>query len=227
MKIAIYGDSFGACPIGVKNYNDYPHVQSSWWELLSEKYNITNFCEWSASFLFSAEQFTRTHDKFDKVIFLVTHPRRITIKDNNKNRHFVNYEYSTFWKEDAAKQGWSDVLNAALYYYKYIEDKDYSNFQHISYLNYIQNLRNDVLYIPSFKDSFDNNFCLCDVFDKEQKYWKINYDVGKLDVRKGHFTNPNHKIMYNILDNYLKYNKFDIDLSMFVYPDLPKRKYII
>jgi hypothetical protein len=227
MKIAIYGDSFGACPIGVKNYNDYPYVQSSWWELLSEKYEVTNFCEWSASFLFSAEQFTRTHDKFDKVIFLVTHPRRITIKDNNKNRHFVNYEYSTFWKEDAAKQGWNEVLNAVLYYYKYIENNNYSNFQHIAYLDYIKNLRKDVLYIPCFKDSFDNDFCLCDVFDKEQKYWKIDYDVGKLDVRKGHFTNPNHKIMYNILDNYIKYNKFDIDLSMFVNPDLPKRKYII
>jgi hypothetical protein len=83
------------------------------------------------------------------------------------------------------------------------------------------------LYIPGFKDSFDNNFCLCDVFDKEQKYWKTDYNIGKLDLRKGHFTNSNHKIMYNILDNYIEYNKFDIDLSMFVNPDLPKRKYII
>lgn len=228
MKIAIYGDSFGSNPIGVKDYSLYPYVKEGWWELLSSKYSVTNFCEWSASLLFSTDQFVKTHEQFDKIIFLITHPGRITIKDNKKHRHFVNYEYSTFWKKDSKKQNWHDLLDAVLMYYKYIANDDYTELQHVSYLNYIKTIRQqDVFLIPCFRHSFTTEFSLCDIFDKEQQYWNINYDVGKLDIRKGHLTNPNHIVLYDIFDNMLQTNKLSLDINMFKNPDLCKEKYIL
>lgn len=227
MKIAIYGDSFGANPIGVKDYSFYPYIKESWWEILQTKYDIENFCEWSASLLYSTDQFIKTHQRFDKIIFLITHPRRISLKHKNQYKHFVNYEYSTFWKDTAKKQNWNEVLDAVLLYYKYIENEDYSNIQHLSYLNYIKTVRQDVKLIPCFKDSFENNFCLCDIFDKEQKHWDVDYRVDKLDIRKGHLTNPNHVILADIFDRMLITDVFDADIQMFSDPDLPKGKYIL
>jgi hypothetical protein len=227
MKIVIYGDSFGANPIGVKDYTMYPYVQSSWWEMLSAKYNVVNYCEWSASLLFSTDQFIKTHEQFDKIIFLVTHPGRITIKDNKKYRHFVNYEYSTFWKKDAKKQGWSNLLDSVLSYYKYIDNTDYATVQHYSYLTYIQSIRSDIFLIPCFKHSFKNNFSLCDIFDKEQEFWNINYNVEKLDIRKGHLTNPNHSVLYNVFDKMIQTDKLSMSIDMFKNPDLPKEKYVL
>ena len=227
MKIAIYGDSFGANPIGVKDYSLYPHIKESWWELLAHKYDLTNYCEWSASLLFSLNQFTHTHEQYDKIIFLVTHPGRITIRDKEQYRHFVNYEYSTFWNKDAKKENWSEILEAVLSYYKFIDNSEYSNLQHYAYLNYIKSIRDDVFLIPCFDHSFKNNFSLCDIFDKEQRYWNINYNVEKLDIRKGHLTNPNHNILFGVFDNLIQNNTLSININMFKNPDLPKEKYIL
>lgn len=227
MKIAIYGDSFGANPIGVKDYSIYPYIGPSWWEMLASKYAITNYCEWSASLLFSTDQFLKTHEQYDKIIFLVTHPGRITVKDNKKTRHFVNYEYSTFWKKDAKKQGWSDLLESVMSYYKYIDNTEYSNVQHLSYLTYIQSARNDIFLVPCFKHSFKNSFSLCDIFDKEQEYWNIKYDVSKLDIRKGHLTNPNHDVLYNVFDSMIQTNILSMNIDMFKNPDLLKERYIL
>jgi hypothetical protein len=227
MKIAIYGDSFGANPIGVKDYSLYPYVKSSWWEILSTKYNVTNFCEWSASLLYSTEQFIQTHQEFDKIIFLITHPGRITVKHNLQYKHFVNYEYSTFWRRDAKKQGWNDLLDAVLLYYKFIQNDSLSSIQHQSYLSYIKSIRADMFLIPCFQHSFKNNFSLCDIFDKEQQYWNTEYKVDKLDIRKGHLTNSNHVILANIFDNMLVNGVFNANIQMFEDPDLPKGKYIL
>jgi hypothetical protein len=228
VKIAIYGDSFGANPIGVKNgYSPYPHVGLSWWEMLASKYTITNFCEWSGSLLFSTNQFLKTHEQFDKIIFLVTQPGRITVKDNEKNRHFINYEYSTFWKKDARKQGWSSLLDSVLSYYKYINNNEYSSLQHVSYLTYLQSLRSDIFLIPCFENSFKNNFCLCDIFNKEQEFWNVGYNVEKLDIRKGHLTNPNHEVLFDVFDKMIQTNTLSINIDMFKNPDLPKEKYIL
>lgn len=228
MKIAIYGDSFGANPIGVKDYSIYPYVGPSWWEILSSKYAITNYCEWSASLLFSTDQFLKTHEQYDKIIFLVTHPGRITVKYNNTHRHFVNYEYSTFWKKDAKKQGWESLLDAVLTHYKYIADYDYALLQHEAYLNLVTSKRPDTILIPSFKNSIPNfnGFCLCDVFDKEQQFWKIKYDVSKCDIRKGHLTNKNHEIFYNLIEKIL-HGVNELDLEKFTNPDLPKNMYLV
>jgi len=227
MKIAIYGDSFGANPIGVKDYSLYPYIQNSWWEMLASKYDVVNFCEWSASLLFSLDQFIKTNEQFDKIIFLITAPGRITVKDNQLYRHFVNYEYSTFWKKVAKQQGWSNLLDAVMYYYKYISNDELSLVQHQCYLNNIKFIRKDVHLIPCFKHSFKNNFSLCDIFDKEQKYWNIDYDVEKLDIRKGHLSNPNHILLYEIFNQMIKTNCFNANIDMFKNPDLPKEKYIL
>jgi hypothetical protein len=227
MKIAIYGDSFGANPIGVKDYSLYPYIKNSWWEILSAKYNITNFCEWSASLLYSTEQFIQTHQEFDKVIFLITHPGRISVKHDLKYKHFVNYEYSTFWRKDAKLQGWNDLLDAVLSYYKFIQNDSLSNIQHQSYLSYIKSIRNDIFLIPCFSHSFKNEFSLCDIFDKEQQYWNVKYKVDKLDIRKGHLTNPNHVILADIFDRMLIDGIFNANIQMFKEPDLSEGKYIL
>lgn len=228
MKIAIYGDSFGAYPICMKDYQGYEYVGNAWWEHLAETYNITNYCEWSASLLFSTDQFLKTHHNFDKIIFLVTHPGRITVKHNDSYRHFVNYEYSTFWKKDAKKDNWTELLSAVLMHYQYIANDEYSLLQHKSYINLIKQERPDAHLIPCFKNSIDNTVNnLCDIFLKEQQHWKIDYDVGKWDIRKGHLSKENNYILYKCIVEMLTYGVLDIDLDKFTYPALPKEKYIL
>lgn len=226
MKVGIYGDSFGASPI--QDYTKYNYIGPAWWEILEKKYIITNYCEWSASLLYSTSLFLDTYDKHDKIIFLVTHPGRITAEGKDRFYHFVNYEYSTFFKKRSKKENWEDLLTAVLYYYKHLANDKFNLIQHFSYLELIKSVQKDVYFIPCFENSLKNfNFCLCDIFNKEQEFWKINYSFKNLDIRKGHLSNENHIILAEKIDKYLETKIFDFNINQFTNPILDKKKYII
>jgi hypothetical protein len=76
-KILLLGDSYGA-KIPTWNMN-FPYKQKAWHQLLKSKYKVTNFCRGASgldySYLMLHQKDTDVH-KFDKIIFLVSDPRR-------------------------------------------------------------------------------------------------------------------------------------------------------
>jgi hypothetical protein len=67
MKLAIYGDSF-ADP----SYAD-PEIQTaSWPGLLSHDYHLDNYALMGSSLYWSMQEFERTHEAYDRVVFVVT-----------------------------------------------------------------------------------------------------------------------------------------------------------
>jgi hypothetical protein len=122
MRIAIFGDSYGA------KYSHWsrhlPFQQKTWHRLLERKYKVTNYCMGGSGLDYSSYMLNNTNiKKFDKIIFLVSDPRRFYLhpdfhdtvgyphfnwnrvepKSNSKDRNHVNkilQEYIKYFMYD-------------------------------------------------------------------------------------------------------------------------------
>jgi len=89
MKIAVFGDSFG------DDYNLWPDpylgVGPSWIDYLrNQNIEIDNYSCGGASLFYGYQRFISTYQKYDKVIFLVTSPGRISVPKGNQTEEFAN-----------------------------------------------------------------------------------------------------------------------------------------
>lgn len=234
MKIAIYGDSFGS-GFGFKLSNNalekLKYIGKDWTEILSEKYDITNYSEFSSSLVFSASLFEKTHCNYDKVVFLATHPGRITMGNPSKNQplpHFVNYEYSKMWQHRAQIEGWNTELSSILAYYLYIYHEPYDLLIHNSLIEHVKKTRPDTIMIPNFKNSFNDIIgnTLTDIFEMENTVWKVKYPILDYDLRKCHLTPENNLRLAEKMDTWISGSPVDIRVSDFVQPTVTKENYI-
>jgi hypothetical protein len=234
MKIAIYGDSFGAgfaFKMSKKAQSSLSYIGDDWTEILASKFNVTNFSEFSSSLVFSVNKFEQTHSQFDKIIFLVTHPGRVTMGNPNiyqPTPHFVNYEFSKLWADRAKEENWTTELNSVLNYYLYIYDESHVTTTHLSLVNYIKTLRHDTIMIPNFNNSYSNisGGTLTDIFEKENKHWGVKYPIFEYDMRKCHMVRENNEILSHKMERWINGEAVLIDTNDFVVPPLSKEKYI-
>ena len=234
MKIAIYGDSFGAgfaFNVSKKGRALLSYIGDDWTEILASKYNVTNFSEFSSSLVFSVNKLEQTHTQFDKVIFLVTHPGRVTMGNPSRYQptpHFVNYEFSKLWSDRAKKESWVKELNSVLDYYLYIYNDSHATTTHLSLVNYITTLRPDTILIPNFDNSYKNitGGTLTDIFEKENKYWGVKYPIFEYDMRKCHMIRENNEILSHKMERWINGEPVLIDANDFVVPTLSKERYI-
>lgn len=228
MKIGIYGDSFGDSHHRFKNLSAdkkqrLDKVGDSWVELLAKKYEVENFCRYSSSFVWSVNNFVKTHNQFNKIVFLVTSPDRITMgfpHSNQPTPHMVDYHNSKLWKDRAKKEGWSKHLNAVLDYYIYIYNQELVQLSHDSLIAYVKSIRSDTILIPCFNYSFNHKGnCLNDIYLMENNHWGIKDPIVVRDIRKCHMTKTNNLIFANFIEENLNNNEVVIDINHF---ELPK-----
>ena len=235
MKIGIYGDSFGDSHHNFKNLSKdkkqrLDAVGDSWVEILAKKYQVTNFCKYSSSFSWSVNNFVKTQNQFDKVIFLVTSPDRITMGFPHQNQptpHMVDLHNSKLWQDRAKKEGWSKHLNAVLDYYVYVHNKELVRLSHDALLAYIKSIRSDTILIPCFEHSYKNHGnCMSDIYQMENNKWGVKDPITIRDIRKCHMTKENNKIFANFIEQNLNNNDVTIDISQFKVPDESSSLYL-
>lgn len=235
MKIGIYGDSFGDSHHSFKNLSeDKKHrldaVGDSWVEILAKKYQVTNFCKYSSSFAWSVNNFVKTHTNFDKVIFLVTSPYRITMgfpHENQPTPHMVSYHSSKLWKDRAKKEGWSKHLDAVLDYYVYVHNEDLVQLSHMALISYTKSIRNDVILIPCFKNSFEHKGnCMNDIYQMENTHWGVQEPIIVRDIRKCHMTKNNNIIFADFIEKNLKNSEVNIEINKFKVPTQSSDMYL-
>lgn len=234
MKIGIYGDSFGsgfAFNVSQSGKQYLSYIGLDWTEILASKYAVTNYSAFSSSLVYSADLLKSTHQLYDKVILLVTHPGRVTMgfpSENQPTPHFVNYEYSKLWYDRAKKEKWLTELNSVLDYYIYIYQEDHVNLIHNSLVDYCKKLRPDIMLVPNFNNSFENivGNTLTDVFAMENTAWNIEYPIFEYDMRKCHMTKENNEILANLAVKWLNGDSVILDVNDFVKPVLSKEFYI-
>jgi hypothetical protein len=223
MKIGIFGDSWAktiTSSEGKKNHDGY-----AWWELLSEKYEVTNFGVPGSSVYFSYEEFNTHYRKFDKIIFLAAEPGRLTFEIGSEiknprlapefKRHCNSYGtadyYSTVFNnprfpEDSAR------INAAKEYFLWLLNrKEQAEYRRLL-LNEIKNLKADTLIlIPSEPwDPVNNQVipCLLDISNMETDHFGKGslqdlMSQGYTDIRPCHLTRKNNKILADKITNWI------------------------
>lgn len=222
MKLAIFGDSFGddtgVWPI--------PHsdVGPSWIEYLrNQNIDIDNYSRGGTSLFYSYQKFMRSYQKYDKIIFLITNPGRIsvpmdsTIKDFNPGsierhlRNCVNPERKL-------------ILNAILDYFIYVKNDDFDEVVHRLLVEDISNKHNDMLMIPCFDQSgIDNQTPLLDISKFEAEFWGIEEiipqtDPTRQDSRKAHMCEENNLMLGQEMYNWIKTGSFSIKHENFKTP---------
>ena len=118
MKLAIFGDSFGA------QQQDQPYA--SWVDLLSRHFDITNYCECGVGEYKILKQLQSANIRnYDKILITHTSATRVYVKHNplhQSNQYYKNCDI-IFSDVEARKNEFS---NACELYFKYIFDLDYA-----------------------------------------------------------------------------------------------------
>jgi hypothetical protein len=234
MKIGIFGDSFAQSIIWPADVHS--RVGKSWSEILSEKYDVTNFGLGGSSTYYSYDRFIKVHNKFDRVIFISSFPGRITLDDDSMlTCHFLGpmgrrqiTSYNDALRQlnvvKTINQDHDDIikLNTALNYYLYLENKQEQLTINRLYEDAVLNLRPDCLLLPAFIQRKPDIIPLFDISRMEIEHW--GEPVTELikthrDIRRSHMTEGNNLILTGLIDTWASTGVFNISIDMFATPD--------
>lgn len=234
MKIGIFGDSFAKSIIWPNDV--YQRVGKSWAEVLSEKYDVTNFGLGGSSTFYSYETFRDNHAKFDKIIFISSQPGRMTLDNHSMlkceflgdmGRRQITSCDDALRQLNVVKNRKHDPiyiikLNTALNYYLYLENRQEQSTINRLYEDAVLNLRPSSLITPAFIQRDPNIIPLHDISVMEIAHW--GDPVTELlkthrEIRRSHMTEENNLIFAGLIDVWISTGVFTISLDMFTKPD--------
>jgi hypothetical protein len=223
MKIGIFGDSFADDrTMWVEHFKD---VGPSWIDYLRDQnIEIDNYAFGGSGLYFSYEKFISNFQKYDKIIFLVTSPGRISLPDKDgKYSHWygpamVEKDLATCFDYNKKVR-----LNAVRDYFMYVKNDKFDNLVHDLLIENISKKHDSMLMIPSFIYSrirspmpfikiseFEAAFCnLTDVLPHSQ---------GLQDARKCNICEENNLMVAEEVFNWVKTYKFNLDPKKFNTP---------
>jgi len=225
MKVAIFGDSFAS-------YHCKENPSPSWPQLLGCKYRIDNYAEPASSLYFSISKFLDHHADYDKVIFLITSPGRITLPDysNFTDSHGNVLKHITFESTNrvltAQEKGWtyppgtSKMFNAAAEYFKYIQNDNYDEYTHALMINHIKLVRPNALFVDCFKSLFP-------ITKLENAHYNVpDDDMSQyLDVRNCHLTAKNNMMLACVFETWIDTGYFNYSAADYSVPTEPFATY--
>lgn len=234
MKIGIFGDSFAQSHIWPADVSS--RLGKSWSEVLSEKYEVSNFGLGGSSTYYSYDKFVKLHSKFDKVIFISSQPGRMTLDDDcaltcdflgDMGRRQITSYNDALRQLNVVKDTKQDPvdiikLNTAVNYYLYLENRQEQLTINRLYEDAVLNLRPDCLLAPAFIRREHDKIPLHDISAMEIAHWGASV-TGLLkthrEIRRSHMTEENNLILAGLMDTWISTGIFNISLAMFVKPD--------
>jgi hypothetical protein len=225
MKIAIFGDSFAS-------YHSKENTTLSWPQVLGFKYRVNNYAESASSLYFAISKFLEHHAEYDKVIFFITSPGRLTLPESSNfvDSHGNAIRHVTFESANrvstAQKTGWaypehtSKMFDAAAEYFKYIQNDNYDEYTHALMINHIKLVRPDALFVDCFKSLFE-------ITKLENAHYKITNDTMSkyVDVRNCHLTKKNNEMLAGAIESWIDTGYFTYSTNDYVVPIEPFSTY--
>jgi hypothetical protein len=217
MKIGVFGDSFAD-----KTWSD-----TIWWQQLKTTYNheVTCFGECGSSLLFSARQIQESAQNFDLVIWALTSPSRISFEFNNRWHHVCSTTQTCRSSSVYVKQ----KFQVAQDYLAHLHDWDDANLIGKSLVCYLQSIFQNILILPCFEPPLSSQFNLYKLCEWESQFYFPNKTIPEIydeyqDLRAGHLTEQNHRILARLINNNLKPGVFVADYNNFEQPTDPFSK---
>ena len=219
-SLAIFGDSYGR--------KDAPDInERSWVDFIQDTntYSVTNFAETGTNLWYSYNLFLKNHDKFDKVVFLVTAPNRMTL-NNPKFTIYPNqnYEAALIRLGNCSSEEYNQY-KLLVDYYEYIHDLDKDETLHKLMVSDVQQKRPDAIVYPCFTVPYLNDIGLYEITKYEDIYLGMNDSVRRQfyhkklrDSRNCHMIEDNNRIVAEMFLNMLSGSHSEIDLSSLAKP---------
>lgn len=240
MKIAIFGDSFASVP--KPRFTCNPTL--SWPEILMKKFNVDCFGVPSTSLLFSTKRFKILHSKYDKIIFVVTHPGRLDFNSHtysfaktptdflclNMAINFNGAEkaLSIANENKEVNDTIKEALQVARAHFIYIHDNRTASYFQEFIIQDIKNIRPDVILIPAFPNSLNSQeiMSMYNIQRLEDDHWGRNIEgrIG-VDFRYCHMSGENNEIFAEHVTRWIKGDPVIIQLEKFVRPTSPMTYY--
>ena len=222
MKIGIFGDSFG------DDYNLWPNPYSgvgpSWVDYLrNHDIEIDNYSCGGTSLFYSYQRFISTCQNYDKVIFLVTAPGRISVPSGQFAEEFFNVPSVETQLKLCFDVNRKIKLNAIRDYFMYVKNDTFDNLVHKLLIEDISNKHKDTLIIPCFAHSgIDNQIPLIDIPRFEAAFWKIEeimpWSDTEYDARKCHMCEENNLMFGKEIFNWAKTGNYNLSRENFKSP---------
>ena len=245
MKIAVYGDSFG------DDNGQWPHTHDNvgpgWTQLLGAtgNNNVSNFSEGGASLFYSFTQFKDTHADYDRIIFMITNPGRITLEIEDfsslsrSQKHHPSYDQVVRWKEVLLRLNPNshgiNQLSALEQYFLFVRNAEYDTDIHHLMVNAIKKISPDTIIIPCFHNSIHDltHKAMCEIGHMEiehlfnDRYEKIYHELHstRIDARKCHMSEENNFIFYRKMLKFLSGEPVHINVDDFIKPPMPLDHY--
>jgi hypothetical protein len=232
MKLAIFGDSFSDDDGFKRIYNSQG---LSWIDHIKQTnlYSVDNFSERGASLWWCYQQFLSHQADYDKIIFLVTFPNRITLPKTTtltirKHQQPHNVGLHLQFANDTTHGQYKIIQD----YYDNIHDQDRELFFHDTLVEKIQIVRPDTILYPcsnlSITDSLD--LPLLDIMQHEETVWggfNMSYrNNGKDDARMCHMIEENNILVGQLFLAKLVGNNNVLTVDKLHYPTKPRDYYL-
>jgi hypothetical protein len=229
MKIGIFGDSYSStyAYTEVKPY-------ASWSMMLSEKYDVTNFSENGSSLYYMKLLFDNHQRNFDKIVFCVTAPGRVTFNpDSLKKKYGTGYQHISTIHIIKSRLELPELTELDKKRYKIlyeylleIQDLEQEKYYNLMMVKDIIAQRPDTILIPCFSTSLtDQVTSLEDITWFEDRI--LNKKTGFYkDYRLCHMSLENNKILFNLVEEAILNNKtrIDLDIKQFTEPSMEIKK---
>jgi hypothetical protein len=223
MKIGIFGDSFG------DDYTMWPtpytDVGPSWVDYLrNQNIEIDNYSRGGSSLFYSYQNFISNYQKYDKIIFLVTTPGRITVQmEDEQNRDWFNFSQVENELKHCFDVERKIKLNAIRDYFIYVKNSTFDDVVHKLLIEDISKKHNDMLMLPCFEWSgIANQIPLFDIPKFEAKLWNMkdllpNSDT-EYDARKCHLCDENNLMLGQEMYHWIKTGSYSLKQENFKIP---------
>ena len=193
MKVAVFGDSFGAY---IKNHSAVRPDSFSWADQIQCQHDATLYSVSGTSLYWSYREFTEHQHKYDKIIFVagINDRRKLNLskleiktKDQNIDNflsispslldksHPLHSSYKD-WYSKNTYVNWKEIYNTLKGYYTYIYSDEESFHYSRLMINYVQSFSN-TLVIPAFRPSY------IDYANDEKNYLNYDCDISLVDVQ--------------------------------------------
>jgi hypothetical protein len=220
VNIGVFGDSFA----------EKGADETIWFRLLQTKHGhtVTSFGESGSSINFSARLVDSLAKNYDLVIWCVTTPGRFSFQVDNYQHHVT-----TAW--DKYRGNIPEIEKkhqACINYLKYVFDWEEENFVGRSIISYITKQHNNIMIIPCFPPPINKEFNLYTVCENEAQHYFPNKTIPEIyqkyhDLRPGHISHENQKILAQLINNNLQPGIFQTDYNNFIKPSLTLEKVFI
>jgi hypothetical protein len=217
MKIGVFGDSYAE-----KGFVNTQHSQI-WYNFLQRDYGHTIDCfgESGSSIVFSAKLIKQYALDYDLVIWCLTTPGRFSLPHtvNNRTVHITTAQDQRSFSDIEIQKKFLVCID----YLKYMFDWETENLIGFSLAQHLQNLYQNIMIVPCFLPPLSAEFNLYNLCQWEANFYFPEKSIPEIyksyhDLRAGHLTQENQKILAELLNQNLKPGVFQTDYNSFVQP---------